>query len=101
MLKEWGAFEILESKIEAKLKCEVENLGGLALKFTSPGMAGVPDRLVLLPKGKIYFVELKAPGKKLRPLQLKRKEQLESLGFKVYVMDSYEKIDLFLQEVVD
>ncbi len=54
-------------------------------------MAGVPDRLVLLPKGKIYFVELKAPGKKLRPLQLKRKEQLESLGFKVYVIDSYEK----------
>lgn len=93
-------FEILESKIEARLKWEVENLGGLALKFTSPTMAGVPDRLVLLPKGKIYFVELKAPRKTLRPLQLKRKEQLESLGFKVYVIDSYEKIDLFLQEVV-
>ena len=101
MFKKWGVFEILESKIEARLKREVEDLGGLALKFTSPGMAGVPDRLVLLPKGKIYFVELKAPGKNLRPLQLKRKEQLESLGFKVYAIDSYEKIDVFLQEVVD
>ncbi|SNV67147.1 VRR-NUC domain-containing protein [Clostridium cochlearium] len=101
MFKKWGVFEILESKIEARLKREVEDLGGLALKFTSPGMAGVPDRLVLLPKGKIYFVELKAPGKNLRPLQLKRKEQLESLSFKVYVIDSYEKIDVFLQEVVD
>ena len=94
-------FEVLESKIEARLKREVESLGGLAFKFTSPGMVGVPDRLVLLPKGKIYFIELKASEKKLRPLQLKRKEQPESLGFKVYVIDSYEKIDLFLQEVVD
>jgi Uma2 family endonuclease len=46
------------------------------------------------------FVELKAPGKSLRPLQIKRKEQLESLGFKVYIIDSYEKVDVFIQEVV-
>ena len=64
-------------------------------------MAGVPDRLVLLPKGRIYFVELKAPGKYLRPLQLKRKEQLEELGFKVYVIDSYKKIDAFIEEMVE
>lgn len=54
---------MLESEIENKLKKEIETLGGLSLKFTSPGMAGVPDRLVLLPKGKICFVEVKAPGK--------------------------------------
>ena len=71
----------------------------MALKFVSPGMAGIPDRLVLLPKGRIYFVELKAPGKALRPLQVKRKRQLEALGFKVYVIDSYEKIQLFIDEV--
>lgn len=74
-------------------------MNGMALKFVSPGMAGLPDRLILFPNGRIYFVELKAPGKKLRPLQLKRKEQLEKLGFKVYVIDSYEKIDLFTDEV--
>lgn len=92
---------MLESKIENRLKKEVEKIGGLSLKFTSPGMAGVPDRLVLLPKGKIYFIELKAPGKTLRPLQVKRKEQLESLGFKVYLIDSYKKIDRFIQGVME
>ena len=74
--------------------------GGLALKFISPGMAGVPDRIVLFPKGQIFFVELKAPGKKMRPLQLKRKEQLEQLGFKVYTLDSFEKIEEFIREVM-
>lgn len=74
-------------------------MGGIAHKFICPGMVGVPDRLILFPEGRIYFVELKAPGETLKPIQLKRKEQLESLGFKVYVIDSYEKIGLFLQEV--
>ncbi|WP_330389085.1 VRR-NUC domain-containing protein [Alkaliphilus peptidifermentans] len=72
----------------------------MCLKFTSPGMAGVPDRLVLLPLGRVVFVELKAPVNKLRPLQKKRKKQLEKLGFKVYVIDSYEGIEDFLQEVI-
>jgi G:T-mismatch repair DNA endonuclease (very short patch repair protein) len=89
-----------EKQIEARLKREVKKIGGLALKFASPGNAGVPDRIVLLPYGKVVFVELKAPGKKLRPLQIKRKEQLEDLGFKVYIIDSYGKIDVFIQEVV-
>lgn len=92
--------QILEKKIENKLKDRVKKIDGMALKFTSPGMAGMPDRLVLLPKGKAFFVELKAPGQDLRPIQIKRKEQLEDLGFKVYVIDSYEKIDLFLQDVM-
>ena len=92
---------MLESKIEQRLKREVETIGGLSLKFSSPGMAGGPDRLVLLPKRRIVFVELKAPGKSLRPLQLKRKEQLEALGFKVYVIDSYKKIDEFIEEMVE
>jgi hypothetical protein len=90
-----------EKQIESKLKREVERKGGLALKFISPTMVGVPDRLILLPRGKVYFVELKAPGKKLRPIQLKRKNQLESLGFKVYVIDSFEGVEEFIQEVMD
>lgn len=89
-----------EKQIEKRLKREVEKIGGLSLKLTSPGMSGVPDRLMLLPKGRIYFVELKAPGKALRPLQIKRKEQLENLGFKVYLIDSYKKIDEIIQEVM-
>ncbi|WP_353892923.1 VRR-NUC domain-containing protein [Proteinivorax hydrogeniformans] len=89
-----------EREVELKLKKDVEGIGGFCLKFTSPGMAGMPDRLVLFPRGRLFFVELKAPGEKLRPLQLKRKEQLEKLGFKVYVIDSYRSIELFLQEVM-
>jgi Holliday junction resolvase len=85
-----------ESNLERKLKREVERQGGKALKFVSPGTAGVPDRLVLLPGGRLFFVEVKAPGQKLRPIQEKRKRELENLGFKVYVMDS---LDDFIKEV--
>ena len=90
-----------EQQIEDRLKQKVKQAGGLALKFISPGTAGVPDRIVFLPTGNVVFVELKAPGKKLRPLQLKRKEQLENLGFKVYVLDSYAAVDAFIEEVAD
>ena len=76
-----------EKTIEAKLVKAVRIMGGLAPKFISPGFDGVPDRLVLLPKGKIAFIELKAPGKALRPLQIRRKQQLEALGFPVYRID--------------
>jgi G:T-mismatch repair DNA endonuclease (very short patch repair protein) len=89
-----------EKQIEARLKREIERRGGLALKFASPSIAGMPDRLILLPTGIVVFVELKAQGKNLRPLQQKRKRQLEDLGFKVYVIDSYRKVELFVQEVM-
>ena len=82
-----------EKDIEHKLVDEVKRKGGRALKFVSPGFAGVPDRIVLMPKGRITFVELKAPGEKMRPLQLRRKRQLETLGFRVLCVDSFEKID--------
>lgn len=48
----------------------VKNSGGIALKLVSPGFDGMPDRLVLLPGGKIGFVEVKVPGKEPRPLQV-------------------------------
>ena len=89
----------MEKEIEMKLKQEAERMGGWALKFASPGTAGVPDRIVLLPEGKLAFVELKAPGASLRPLQQKRKDQLEDLGFKVYVLDSLQGVSDFLREV--
>ena len=89
-----------EKTIEAKLVKNVRSMGGLALKFSSPGFDGMPDRLVLLPKGRIAFVELKAPGKALRPLQVRRKRQLESLGFSVYCIDSPEQIGGILSEII-
>jgi len=76
-----------EKTIELKLIQTVKCLGGIALKFTSPGFSGMPDRLVLLPDKHLAFVELKAPDMQMRPLQVKRKRQLEALGFSVYCID--------------
>lgn len=88
-----------ENVIERHLAVSAKKMGGMAVKFVSPGLDGVPDRIVLLPGRKIAFVELKAPGKKLRPLQEKRKRQLEALGFPVYVIDDMEQIGGVLDEV--
>ena len=88
-----------EKTIEAKLVQTVRSMGGLAPKFTSPGLDGVPDRLVLLPGGKLAFIELKAPGKELRPLQVRRKRQLEALGFLVYCIDRPEQIGGIIHEI--
>ena len=88
-----------EKTVEAKLVAAVKGMGGLAPKFISPGYDGMPDRLVLLPNGILAFVELKAPGKKLRPLQVRRKAQLEGLGFSVYCIDRPEQIGGVLNEI--
>lgn len=88
-----------EKTVEVKLVQAVKSMGGLAPKFVSPGFDGVPDRLVLLPHGKLAFIELKAPGKQLRPIQVRRKKQLEGLGFQVYCIDSPEQIGGVLDEI--
>ena len=80
-----------ESTVERELVTEAKKRGGFALKFVSPGLDGVPDRLVLFPGGRLAFVELKAPGKKMRPLQVRRAEQLRALGFRVYCVDNKER----------
>lgn len=89
-----------EKNIEAYLRKEVERIGGKAYKFSSPGSNGVPDRIILLPGGRVRFVELKAEGKELRPIQLFRKRQFEKLGFTVYVVDSVDKVNSFIEEVM-
>ena len=83
---------MLEKELEQKLVQAIKKQGGLCWKLTSPGTAGVPDRLVLLTMGRIAFVEVKRPGEKLRPIQERRKAQLEELGFKVFVLDDITKI---------
>lgn len=88
-----------ENVIERQLAMAVKKMGGMAVKFVSPGLDGVPDRIVLLPDRKIAFVELKAPGKKPRPLQEKRRRQLEALGFPAYVIDGVEQIGGVLDEI--
>ena len=88
-----------ESQIEAKLKQMVEKMGGIAPKFISSGLIGMPDRLVLLPGGHMAFVEVKAPGKVPPPLQEARHRMLRKLGFKVYVLDDAIQIGGILDEI--
>ena len=88
-----------ERTIEQKLAARARAMGGIAPKFTSPGFDGMPDRLVLLPGGRMGFVELKAPGRKPRPLQLVRHRLLRRLGFKVFVIDEINQIDSVLEEI--
>ena len=88
-----------EKQIEKKLVSAVRKSGGLALKFVSPGYDGVPDRLILIAYGKVGFVEVKAPSKKPRALQLKRHRELRKLGFKVYVLDNPDDIEKIIDDI--
>lgn len=81
-----------EKSIEQKLVRAVKGRGGICPKLVSPGFDGMPDRMVLLPRGKLGFVEVKSPGEKPRPLQAARHRLLTRLGFKVYVLDAPEQI---------
>lgn len=86
-----------ESTIESNFVKQVKAMGGMAIKLISPNFAGLPDRLVLLPHGIMFFVELKATGQKPRPLQIAVHRKLRKLGFTVYVIDSNEKVKELLQ----
>lgn len=88
-----------EKQIEQRLSQRVKQLGGVAFKFVSPGMDGMPDRLILLHGGRAAFAEIKAPGQHPRPLQLRRKRQLETLGFRVFVIDHPDQIGGVLDEL--
>ena len=88
-----------EKLIEQKLVKAVKMAGGLALKLVSPGFDGMPDRLILLPGGKMAFVEVKAHGMKPRPLQTRRHGMLKRLEFKVYVIDDEVQIGGILDEI--
>lgn len=85
-----------ESEIEAYLTRCVREYAGVALKFISPGCSGVPDRIIILPGGRIGFLELKAPGEKPRKEQLHRIELLRMLGCTAGWADSRASVDQFL-----
>lgn len=88
-----------EREIEEHLRLGVKRLEGAAFKFKSPGNAGVPDRLIVLPGNRIYFIELKRPGGEARPLQKMQIGRLRDLGCKVFVIDSKEGVDKFLNDI--
>lgn len=90
---------VREKTVEQALVKAARKRGGIALKFVSPAFDGMPDRLVLLPRGRLAFVEVKALGKKPRPLQVSRHGLLRRLGFKAYVLDNPADIAGMLDEI--
>lgn len=91
----------MEKTIESYLNKKVKQAGGLSIKLAGTGMAGMPDRLILGAKGKVAFVECKAPRQKPRKLQVKIMTRIKRLDHQVFVVDSYESVDKSLQEIFD
>ena len=90
-----------EYVVENEFVKAVRAAGGVAYKLTSQTAKGLPDRLVLFVPAKTVFVELKAPGKMLRPLQRKRRYQLMKLGFPVLCIDRFSQIKPCIQAILD
>lgn len=90
---------MLERDIEKALVSAAKKAGGIAPKLTSPGTAGMPDRIVILPKGKVCFVELKAPGQQPRPLQIRQMARLTNLGCMVRTIDHPNQIQALIHEI--
>jgi hypothetical protein len=90
-----------EYVVENEFVKAVRAAGGVAYKLTSQTANGLPDRLVLFFPTKTVFVELKAPGKQLRPLQRKRRYQLMKLGFPVLCIDRFSQIKPCIQAILD
>lgn len=85
-----------ERTVEKHLKRKVESLGGLCLKWTSPGIRGVPDRIIIWPGGRVHFAELKAPGKKLSPAQARFARLLTAKRCEVLCLASKEDVDIYI-----
>ncbi|MCY7730786.1 VRR-NUC domain-containing protein [Aerococcus urinaeequi] len=89
-----------EAKIEKYLTTQVQRLGYMCLKFTSPGTRAVPDRIII-GKGQVHFVELKAPGQKPRADQLKMHDKLKAQGLVVKVIDSKRGVDDYVRKLIE
>lgn len=91
---------MLEKELERKFVNILRKRGCIVYKFVSPGNAGVPDRLVITPDGKVHFAELKQRGKKMRPLQVMQAMRLAKNNVRVHLVDSLEAIQTFIEEVM-
>ena len=90
-----------EKVIEKRLNAEVKSLGGWSLKLLCQFVTGLPDRLVLLPGGVIFFAEIKSTGKKPKPRQALVHKKLRRLGFRVYVIDRLEQLNKILNTLLE
>jgi hypothetical protein len=89
----------MEKQIEAYLVRRVKALGGVAYKFTSPAHRGVADRIVVLPGGRVWFVEVKQMGGRLSPLQRVFADEIAALGCDYRIVWSKEDVDAFIAAI--
>ena len=89
-----------ERDIEKWLRQKIEQMGGIALKFTSPGNDGVPDRIAILPGGQVWFIELKTTGEKPRAIQKWQMQQLRKLGCNVALITGLDEARAWIREVI-
>lgn len=90
---------MIETQVERYLALKVQDAGGLCFKFTSPGNAGVPDRIVIH-EGRVMFVELKRPGETPRELQRFIARKIRANGSFVYCISRKEQVDAFVAELI-
>lgn len=90
---------MLESQVETYLRKQIELLGGICRKWTSPGHVGVPDRICLLPGGRVFFVEVKTDTGRLSTRQEREIEVMRGLGAEVHVVYGIEGVDCLMREV--
>lgn len=90
---------MLEKKIEKELKKRVEDIGGISIKLVSQYQNGIPDRLVILPEGRVYFIELKTDKGRLSDLQIYQQNRLRRLKQNVRTIWTCEDIEEFMSEV--
>lgn len=88
-----------ERDVEKWLRIQIEKMGGLFLKWVSPGNAGVPDRIAVLPFGRVYFVELKKDGETSKPLQRYQQGRLEHIGCTVREVVGMKGARKFMEEL--
>ena len=96
-----GMKDTSEKTLEVYIVRRVRSMGGRCLKYSNPGEAGYPDRLILLPGGMTAFAEIKSKGKRPTALQDFRHEELRRLGFPVYVIDSRQDVDNAIRELTE
>lgn len=99
VIKIFKEFELLEKDIEKFLNDNIKKLGGRSYKFVSPGNSGVPDRIIFLPGGRIYFVELKTKKGRPSALQKLQRRRFKELGHEVYLLYGLEDVKVFLNGI--
>ena len=90
-----------EKLLEKKLSLKIQDIGGICLKLPAIHVSGIPDRLCLLPRGRVFFAEIKTTKQKVRKLQALWHKKLRDLGFDVYVIDTSEQIESAIDEQID